>query len=180
MQTNAAVQQYLQQLELYLARLNAQDRNDVLKEIESHLFDVLESQPDADIHLILQGFGEPRQLAQQYIAHLTTGAPPPKGFKAITQVKRSVTYSLYFSMAVFGGVTAFSLLLTAIAKLFWPEHVGVWSESAGEAITLGIMADPKPAELEVLGYGLVPVAALTGLAVLWLTRKVLMALKKQL
>ncbi|WP_337881550.1 hypothetical protein [Rheinheimera sp.] len=180
MQTNTTVQQYLQQLELYLSRLSHQERNDVLREIESHLFDVLETQPETDIHTVLQGFGSPRELAAHYVAHLTTGAPLPTGFKAMTKVKRGVTYSLYFSMAVFGGVIAISLFITALAKLFWPEHVGVWSESAGEAVTLGIMADPKPAELEVLGFALVPVAAIASLAVFWLTRKVLQVLKKQL
>src|SRR3990167_9225382 len=91
MEQRDIIHQYLKELERYLARLKKTEAQEVLKEIESHIFDALEQQHSGqaeDARAILQGFGEPRELAAQYVAHITKGAPPPVGFKAIQKVKQ--------------------------------------------------------------------------------------------
>lgn len=184
MEQQQMIHQYLNTLQRYLARLSQAEAKEVIREIESHIFDLIEQreaagQP-ADAATILQGFGEPRQLAGQYVAHITDGAPPPLGFRAIQRVKHGVTASLYYGMAVFGFVTAFCLLFLAGAKLITPDAVGVWAMSEGNSLTIAFLAEPFPPEQELFGMTLVPLAALLGLLVMWLTRRILTVLKHHL
>jgi hypothetical protein len=184
MEQQQMIHQYLNTLQRYLARLNPAEAKEVIREIESHIFDLIEQraaagQP-ADAASILQGFGEPQQLASQYVAHITEGAPPPLGFRAIQRVKHGVTAGLYYSMAVFGFMISFCLLFLAGAKLITPDAVGVWAMSEGNSLTIAFMAEPFPPEQELFGMALIPVATLSGLLVMWLTRRILAVLKQHL
>lgn len=175
------IQQYLAELQLYLARLHPAEANEVVREIESHLFDVIEQQgPSLDVQALLAGFGTPRQLAEQYVAHITNGAPPPRGFKVIKAVTRGVSASLYYSMAVLAASWVLSLLFIAGVKLIHPELVGAWSDAGGQSINVGFVDVPPVGKTELLGYWIVPVAA--GLALLGavVSRKVLQVLKRQM
>lgn len=178
------IHQYLAELQLYLARLAPSEAQEVVREIESHLFDVIEQQQAQgealDIPALLAGFGSPRQLAEQYVAHITSGEPPPRGFKVIKAVTRGVSASLYYSMAVLGASWVLSLLFIAGVKLIHPELVGAWSDAGGQSINVGFVDVPPAGKTELLGYWIVPVAA--GLALLGgiVTRQVLKVLKRQL
>ncbi|MBU1437855.1 MAG: hypothetical protein KJ930_08750 [Gammaproteobacteria bacterium] len=184
MEQQQMIHQYLNTLQRYLARLSPAEAKEVIREIESHIFDLIEqceaAGQQADAASILQGFGEPRQLAEQYVAHMTAGAPPPLGFRAIQRVKHGVTAGLYYSMAAFGFLTSFSLLFLAGAKLITPDAVGVWAMSEGNSLTIAFLAEPFPKEQELMGMALVPVAAVLGVLVMWLTRRILTVLKSQL
>ncbi len=181
MEQRDIIHQYLKELELYLARLEKVEAQEVLKEIESHIFDALEQQQRSgqaeDARAILQGFGEPRELALAYVAHITKGAPPPVGFKAIQKVKQGVTATLYYAMAAFGFSIAFALFFVAGAEVFMPDSVGAWSAGNGHSLAIGFLATPYPAEQELLGAWLTPVATLAALLVISLTRQVLKVLK---
>ena len=183
MEQRDIIHQYLKELERYLARLEKAQAQEVLKEIESHIFDALEQQQGSglteDAKAILQGFGEPRELALAYIAHITTGAPPPVGFKAIQKVKQGVTVTLYYAMAAFGFSIAFALFFIAGAEVIMPDSVGAWSAGNGHSLAIGFLATPYPAEQELLGAWLAPAAILSALLVSTLTRRILRALKHQ-
>jgi uncharacterized membrane protein len=83
---------YLKSLAKYLSRLENADADDVIREIESHIYDALESHEkegaENSAEVVLAGFGLPRELAAQYVDHILEGAAPPKGFKAIQRVKK--------------------------------------------------------------------------------------------
>lgn len=181
MEQRDLIHRYLHDLNRYLARLSQADAQEVLREIESHLFDVIEqgeaSGQVIDAATVLKGFGEPRELAAQYVAHVTTGAPPPKGFKAIQKVKQGVTISLYYAMALFGFSIAAALIMIAIAKIAAPELVGVWSAAGGNSFIIGYTAPSLPQEREMLGMWLAPIAGLTACAIFEITRRVLGVLK---
>lgn len=181
MEQRDIIHQYLKELERYLARLEKAEAQEVLKEIESHIFDALEQQQSSgqaeDVRAILQGFGEPRELALTYVAHITKGAPPPVGFKAIQKVKQGVTATLYYAMAAFGFSIAFALFFVAGAEVFMPDSVGAWSAGNGHSLAIGFLATPYPAEQELFGAWLTPVAAIAALLVISLTRRVLKVLK---
>lgn len=183
MEQHDIIHQYLKELERYLARLEKVQAQEVLKEIESHIFDALEQQQSSgqieDASAILRGFGEPRQLAFAYVAHVTDGAPPPAGFKAIQKVKQGVTATLYYAMAVFGFSIAFALFFVAGAEVFMPDSVGAWSAGHGNSFAIGFFASPYPADQELLGGWLTPIAVLAALLVSFLTRQVLSKLKHQ-
>ncbi len=175
------IHDYLQELNRYLVRLSLAEAQEVLREIESHLFDAIEqgeaSGQMIDVATVLKGFGEPRDLASQYVAHITTGAPPPRGFKAIQKVKQGVTISLYYAMALFGFSIAAALIMIALAKIAAPELVGVWSAAGGNSFIIGYTTPNLPQEREMLGAWLVPLAGFTGCAIFEMTRRVLSALK---
>lgn len=183
MEQRDIIHQYLKSFEHYLARLEKAQAQEVLKEIESHIFDAMEQQQSTgqalDAKAILQGFGEPRELAAQYVAHITKGAPPPVGFKAIQKVKQGVTTTLYYAMAIFGFSIAFALFFIAGAEVFMPDSVGAWSAGDGNSLAIGFLATPYPAEQELLGGWLIPIAVLAALLVSTLTKQVLRVLKHQ-
>lgn len=174
----AEIHAYLSQLRLYLARLQPREADEVIQEIESHLFDVLEQQPQADVAALLAGFGEPRALAAQYIAHIEQGAPPPAGFKVIRRVQQGVSWTLYWSMAVLGGCWCGLWLLILVLKLAQPDLVGAWANTGNESFHLGYLDAPPASEAELFGYWLLPIAAGMALAGGWITRQVLRVLKQ--
>ncbi|OKY27854.1 MULTISPECIES: HAAS signaling domain-containing protein [Thalassotalea] len=176
------INQYLKSLSIYLSRLDKSDANDVIREIESHLYDALELQQQqgkpSNAQVILDGFGEPRLLAQQYVEHVVNGAPPPEGFNAIQKVKRGVTKSLFYTMAFVGYGISLFLIVVGLCKLVMPEAVGVWSASQGNSITITISEHNFPQSQEVFGYWLIPIALLSGGFIAGLTTKILAALKR--
>jgi hypothetical protein len=181
MQQRDIIHHYIKSLSKYLARLEKTDAEEVIREIESHIYDAIELQEQksdaVDAAAILAGFGEPRELATQYAEHILAGAPPPNGFKAIQIVKKGVTSSLYYSMAVFGFSLAAAVIFLVMAKLFAPDSVGVWSAANGDSFTIAWLNHPFPAEHELLGYWLIPAGIVVSVFIAELTRRVLRVLK---
>lgn len=175
---------YLKSLSKYLSRLHKSDAEEVIREIESHIYDALDLQQESgqssDLASILEGFGEPRQLAAQYVEHILQGAPPPSGFKAIQKVKKGVTHGVYYSMFLFGYGIALALVLTGLGKLFFPESIGVWAATHGNSIIITFAESTYPESEEILGFWLIPLAVITGLGIGWLTRRVLAVLNDKL
>lgn len=178
------IRAYLQTLAAQLGKLEPAEAAEVMREIESHIHDVVdqaEARGEAlDVAALLAGFGSPEALAAQYVAHIQTGAAPPAGFRVIQRVKQSVTHGLYYSMAAFGFSVAIALLLLALAKLMDPSSVGVWSVAGGNSIFITWSGSPYPDAHELLGYGLVPIALLAAGWCAELTRRVLRVLRRGL
>lgn len=182
--SRAPIRAYLQALAAQLSKLEPTEAEEVLREIESHIHEVVdqaEARGDAlDVAALLEGFGPPEVLAAQYVAHIQTGAPPPAGFRVIQRVKQTVTHGLYYSMAAFGFSIAIALLVLALTKLFDPASVGVWSVAGGNSISITWSGSPHPDAQELLGYGLVPIALIAAIWCAELTRRVLRVLRRGL
>ena len=178
------IHNYFKSLNKYLARLDKTDAEEVIREIESHIYDAMELQEQdgeqSNAQLILDGFGEPRELANRYVEHMLKGTPPPPGFRAIQRVKKGVTKSLYYTMGLFGYGIALGLIIVGLAKLFMPDMVGVWSAAQGNSLTITFLEHPYPNSKELLGYWLVPIAIALGLGAARLTKRVLEVLKTSL
>lgn len=178
------IREYMRALIAQLGKLERTEAEEVIREIESHLHDVVDQAEargdDLDVAALLEGFGPPETLAAQYIAHIQNGAPPPAGFRVIQRFTLSVTRGLYYSMAAFGFSVAIALLLLALAKIVDPSSVGVWSVAGGNAIFITWSGSPHPEAQELLGYGLVPVALIAAVWCAELTRRVLRVLKRGL
>jgi len=178
------IHNYLKSLSKYLSRLEKADAEDVIREIESHIYDVLEAHEadgsKTDAEAILAGFGQPRDLAAGYVEHILEGAAPPSGFKAIQQVKKGATKGLYFGMGLFGYSIALALILIGIYKPFEPEIVGVWVGDPGNSFIVGVVADMPEGTHELLGWWLIPVAIGLGIGIAYLTKRVLSVLKHKL
>lgn len=174
------IQDYLQALARQLARLERADADEVLREIESHLHEAMTARRAAgepvDAAQILAGFGPPQQLAQQYVAHLLQGSPPPPGFRALQRIRQQVGDGLIWATAFAGYGSALALLLLAIAKAIAASGLGLWADASGQVAVLGVV-DPPPAGMrELLGWWLLPLAAGLSAAVFLLTRRLLAVL----
>lgn len=181
MVSHQPIQAYMKSLVTHLRKLDKADADEVIREIDCHINDVLE-QADArgeelDVEALLEGFGPPDVLAAQYIAHIQAGAPPPAGFRVIQRVRGTVTSGLYYTMGAFGFSAAAALLALALAKVVVPSSVGAWSTGNGHSIILTWSGSPNPGSDELLGYGLVPIALLASVFCAELTRRVLRALQ---
>jgi len=178
------IHHYLKDLSKYLSRLDKLSADEVIREIESHILDALEIQEQngqqSDAQAVLDGFGEPRELANQYVEHMLKGTPPPRGFKAIQTVKKGVTKSLYYSMGFFGFGISLFLIIIGLSKLFMPDLIGVWSATHGNSVIITFSEHAYSNSTEILGYWLIPIAILLGIGIARLTKKVLAVLKESL
>ncbi len=178
------IRAYVHALALQLGTLEKADAEEVIREIESHLHEVVD-QAEArdeplDVAALLEGFGPPEALAAQYVAHILEGAPPPAGFRVLQRVKHTVTRGLYHSMGAFGFSVALAFFLLAVAKVFAPSSVGVWSAAGGNSVVITWAGPPHPADQELLGYWLVPLALLGAGWCAEVTRRVLRVLRRGL
>ncbi|MBI2380770.1 MAG: hypothetical protein HYV16_08450 [Gammaproteobacteria bacterium] len=178
------IRAYVRALATHLHTLDQADADEVIREIEGHLHDVVdlaeERGEDLDVAALLEGFGPPQSLAAQYIAHLQHGTPPPAGFRVLHRVRLGVTRGLYYSMGGFGFSIAAALLWLALAKLFAPDTVGVWSVAGGNAYVISWSGSPQPQAEELLGWMLLPIALLAALWCAEITRRVLKVLRRGL
>jgi len=171
------INDYLKSLSRHLSRLDRADADEVLREIESHVDDALETRAAGDI---LAGFGPPRELADRYVAHVLQGSPPPPGFRAIQRVKKHATKGLYWATAASGYGVALALTLLAIYKPLTPSSLGLWADKSGSVAVLGYLQQSPPGMREVLGWWFVPIAVGLAVAAFYLTRRLLAALKPML
>lgn len=100
------IRNYLDNLDRYLSPLSPSESQEVVREIESHIYDVIDDVEVkgevANVEDILERLGAPRELALQYVGHIQHGAPPPEGFRAISLVKKGLSRTAYWSMMCFG------------------------------------------------------------------------------
>ncbi|WP_372768246.1 hypothetical protein [Pseudoalteromonas sp.] len=182
MDYNRQINQYLTTLAKYMSRLDKQQINEVIREIESHIYDVIdnieiEGKPIA-IDEVLARFGSPKQLAQQYSDHLIMGAPPPPGFNALGKVKKSVTAGVFYGSGIIGYILGAGLIIIGILKIFMPKSVGVWVSDHGQSIIVGVVEQAPISSEELLGIWLIPVGIATGSLILYLTYRLLCVLKQ--
>ena len=103
------VHQYLSDLEQYLSRLSEARAQEIVQEIESHIYDAMEVRSAADEggpEAILGRLGTPRELAAGYIDHLNTGVAPPRGLKPLSRVRKGISKGLYYLVCCLGYGTA--------------------------------------------------------------------------
>ena len=105
----------MQMINLYLAEIEkhlpARNREDVLKEIQSTLMDMIEDRnsdseqpPNDDLIIsVLQEYGKPRQVAQKYIKY--TSLIGPRMYPTYLQVLKIV-------LAVLAGINLIGIIIT--------------------------------------------------------------------
>lgn len=174
---------YLTKLNRYLARLPKADAEEVIREIESHIYDAIDAQElqgkELVITELLQGFGAPRELAEQYISHMLEGTPPPAGFSAISQVKHKATKALYWGSMIVGYSLGVTLIALAILKIFMPDSVGMWSTQSGQSVVVGLVEGASQGQ-ELLGLWLTPIFLIAGGLITKFTYTLLGVLKRAL
>lgn len=179
------VRQYLDNLNRYMSPLSDYEAQEVVREIESHIYDTIDDieirGEIADVEVILDRLGAPRELAQQYVGHIQHGTPPPTGFAAIPLVKKGLSRTVSVSLMCFGYFCGIALIALAFANLLIPNGIGVWSEADGNSIVIGMLENPMLAQENnevIRGFWLSPVALIAGYLILMMTHKVLQFIRQ--
>ena len=177
MARNELIHTYLSELEMYLSRVNKAQAQEIVKEIESHIYDSItieHTETSTDTESVLNRLGTPKQLADGYIEHISIGVAPPKGLKPVSKI--TMGKSLYYLTVTFGVGLALALISTALAKLIIPSQFGVWIAEHGNSIIISFDQLNHQSN-EVPATWLVPISLFSGLAILYLTKRLTQVLK---
>jgi len=176
------IHKYLSELQIYLSRVSEARAQEVVQEIESHIYDTLALQQppeEGSIEIILGRLGTPRELAAGYIDHITIGVAPPKGLKPLSRVKKGISKSLYYLVCCLGYGSGSSLLVVALIKLLYPSGFGIWISEQGNSVVVYFSQMDLQAN-EIPAVWLIPLAAVSGAGLLYLTRQIARILKMHL
>ncbi|MCL1077881.1 hypothetical protein D5R81_17935 [Parashewanella spongiae] len=178
MARNELIHTYLSELEIYLSRINKVQAQEIVKEIESHIYDSLMMEEDNHdtTEVVLGRLGTPQELASVYIEHINIGVAPPKGLKPMTKITMEMSKSFYYLIFVLGGSLGLSLIATALAKLIVPSKFGVWIAEHGNSIIVSFSNNSYHSK-EIPAIWLVPISLLAGLVTLYLTKRLTQLLK---
>ncbi len=179
MARNELIHSYLSELEMYLSRVNKIQAQEIVKEIESHIYDslIMESDESHDTtEVVLGRLGTPKELASGYIEHINIGVAPPKGLKPMTKITMGMSKSFYYLIFVLGGSLGLTFIATALAKLIAPPKFGVWIAEHGNSIIVSFSNNSYHSN-EVPAIWLVPISLLSGLVILYLTKRLTQLLK---
>ncbi len=169
---------YLSELERQLERLRVTDRNDLLREIDTHLRERLERLENADparIEAVFEHFGSAAEIAAQFqeeraIRRISVvRSPLPLTRDAWIWATVSLRGALALLIALLGYLGSLTLLATAAGKVFFPDKFGVWIHAGVWGLSVGTprhWADPGT---EVLGYWYIPTGLLAGVVLAVIT-----------
>ncbi|MEW5249889.1 HAAS signaling domain-containing protein [Microbulbifer sp. 2201CG32-9] len=179
MARNKLIHDYLSELEIYLSRISEIQALEVVREIESHIYDSLDLQEKSDnteIELILARLGTPRDLAAGYIEHVTTGAAPPKGLKPLSGIRKGISKSIYYLIVSVGFGISIALITAAMVKLISPSIFSVWIAEHGNSLIISFsQADQSAQDLGTVWV--TSTAILIGFSTFYLTSRISRILK---
>ena len=166
------VQLYLESLRNALRGLPTDEQDDILQEIGAHIRDRAESS-DFSLPAVLRALGKPEEIANQYresaiLDHARASISPVRLLHALWIFARRGLWGVFALLfAVFGYLASTGLIITALVKLAFPAHVGLWL--GANHFLLGFTSSPPPYATERLGAWYTPVVGVTGLLLLSLT-----------
>ena len=169
---NREVQLYLENLRSALKGLPADEQDEIVQEIGAHIRDRAESS-DISLPAILSALGEAEQIANQYregaiLDHARASISPVRLLRALWIFARRGLWGIFALLfAVFGYLASAGLIITALVKLVFPSHVGLWL--GANRFLLGFTSSPPPYATEKLGAWYAPVVGATGFLLLSLT-----------
>lgn len=173
--TDPTAERYLTRVRAALRGLPAPQVEDIVLELRGHISE--RSEAGGDLQETLRALGDPLGLARQFRAeHAATRAECSRSPLAIMQsllLLRRGRLARWAALVLAGWGFAWSFLLAAAAveKIFSPRDVGLWARPGGAWWPRLLLDGPGPAGTrELLGWWFVPVAAVMGAALFFLTR----------
>ncbi len=167
--------EFLRKVRQGLASLPTVEQEEIVAELRSHLLE-RQSQGNPDP---LAGFETPERLAAEFVAEyslrgaLAQGTSWALGKALFTAARDSVLGLLVLMPLVLLQVSALLVLLTAVLKPFVPGKVGLWVGNGN--FYVGV--DQQLAGVhEVLGWWGIPVLAVTGVLLFWVSNRAMLAL----
>jgi uncharacterized membrane protein len=168
MTSNPMIESYFAALETQLSDMSQSKREEVMRELRSHVFDRLEQiavPTNDDFRTVLKAMGTPEEIGRQYRVELLLKKSAWKisPWSMLRTLFRwtltGIQGYLVFVMAMVGYTVAASFYITALLKPLFPHNVGVFV--SGEGVDLTHFPDP-PMGTEVLGPYYIPVAVFVG------------------
>jgi len=169
---------YLKQVRQGLSSLSAADRDDILLELRSHLSDrIAQGSPDP-----LVGFEAPEALAANLVEELALRGALARGTSLalaralLVAARDSLLGLLVVAPLLLAQVLALACLISAVAKLFMPDRIGLWVGPG--AFFIGNSNNGDPRVHEVLGPWGAPVMAIAGVLIFWVSFRAMRALAR--
>src|ERR1700674_570498 len=160
---NEQIEAYLAGLDEALQGMRREERDEILKEIRTHILDSLPDNPQAVIEPVLRALGAPERLAEHYRTEFLL-AQASHSFSPWLLLSTAWRWAhigirgfVVFLVAVFGYGAAVTFLISVLLKPFLPNQVGLWvGRGTLEFGTPGHRAGVH----EVLGNSYIPVTML--------------------
>jgi hypothetical protein len=180
---------YLQSVEDHLTSLTQEDRSEVIRELRSHVLDRIKGDSsDAAVNAALRRLGDPWEVARinsrmRVAAGSATHGMPLTLASTLARVATLGGKGLCtFILSLTGYAFAGCWLLTALAKPFAPDRVGLWvlPDPTGDlSLSLG-RHGPGVAGYDVLGWWIIPIGLVTGVVCAVVTYRVDLRIIRQL
>lgn len=177
---------YLKQIQTVTKKLSKEDQNDILMELNSHIFESISKIDNEENEVknlldTLDKIGIPSEILKPLIAErklnqATKTFNPIHIFQAlILNFSYGIIYFIFFVLYLF----LFSFVVLIFAKVLYPDHVGFYYKN-GEIFQYGgFFRDKNIQQYEVLGIWFIPVTILLGVSFYFLI-SLLLKLKKYL
>ena len=177
---------YLKQIQSATKKLSNEDQNDILMELNSHIFESISkiNNEENEVKILLdtlEKIGIPSEILKPLIAErklnqATKTFNPIHIFQAlILNFSYGIIYFIFFILYLF----LFSFVVLIFAKMFYPDNVGFYYKK-GEIFQYGgFLQDKNIQQYEILGIWFIPVTILLGVLFYFLI-SLLLKLKKSL
>ena len=156
------IEQYLSDLRVALRTTPEPQHGEIVQEITAHIRDAAE-EPGASVSAVLARLGPPQTLARQYGegALLQTARRSLSPWLLLRAALRLATKGvlgvLVFCCAAAGYLTGAGMILSALAKPFFPSIIGLWRPTP-HSLAIGMLASNVQPMHEVLGWWYIPLA----------------------
>jgi uncharacterized membrane protein len=158
---------YLSSLRTHLGPMTLGERDEIVREISSHIRDSAE-QSGGNVETILARLGSAEELAAQYrdgvlIRQASRSISPVKLMRgALRLATKGVSGVIVFFVGMFGYIIGGGCVLSGLLKGVFPAHTGTWFQD-GRMIASGtqLYIPPSPAH-EVLGMWYIPLMLTVG------------------
>jgi len=183
------LENYLQELKEVLNSLPEKERDEIVLEIKGHIQERMaqSSQAESDIEALknaLTRLGKPEEYGSEFVTDylLNKGMERKKAwmiFKGLLRWGCNTLVGFFYSLFFFVSyLISASFVIVGIMKPIFPEKVGFFLRN-GRFENLGLImgVTDNPNMQEVLGYWIIPVALVIGIAwffvTTWLLKKVI-------
>ena len=167
------IEQYLSSFRAALYSTPEPQNGEIVREITAHIRDAAE-ESGATVSAVLARLGPPEALARQYGdgALLQTARRSLSPLLLLRAALRLATKGLLgivvFCCALSGYLTSAGMILSALAKPFFPTAIGMWRPTP-HSLAAGVVAASVQPMHEVLGWWYIPLALGIGAVLILVT-----------
>lgn len=163
--TSELLEGYLHRLRRALGALPREDRDEILRETRAHFLERIEgaTNPEQVFSETAVRFGAPEDYARHFVDdyRISTAVADGSGFAMLPQALRLTGRGIggFLGFLLFGllYLLATALVIVALLKPVFPEHVGLWYAPEIGVYGMGFVdTDTMTRTSERLGYWIIP------------------------